>query len=142
MPYSKPGPIQVTAYPWTNAQIVALGAVTAGDLAIVTLPAKTQVLDVVVVVKGQAAGTTTLTGAVGRVSAGYIDYVVASNLKVAANTVYGDASAERGSNMTGYDIPSYTAATAVKLHLISTVEDLSAVTGSSGLVIITTKQLP
>lgn len=130
------------AYPWTNAQIVALGAVTAGNIAAFTLPAKTVVKNAYLVLTGQGAGVTTLTVAVGRVTAAYDDYVVASDAKAVPGTVYGDAAAERGVNMTGFDLPNYAGTTLVNLHFISTGGNLSAVTGSSGIVIIETALLP
>ena len=129
-------------YDWTNAQVAALGAVLAGDLTVATLPAKTVVRNAYVVINTAAGGVTTLTVAVGRTGAAYIDYLVASDAKAAANTVYGDTSGERGTNLTGYDLPSVTATTAVKMHLISTGANLSAVTTSTGTVYLVTETLP
>lgn len=132
----------VTKATWTNAQVVALGAVTAGDISVCTLPAKTRVKNVYVIIDSQAAGTTTLTVAVGRTSATYIDYIVASDAKVAVNTIYGDAVGERGTNLTGYDLPSYTATTTVYAHFISTVENLDQATTCTGTVVLETETLP
>jgi hypothetical protein len=132
----------VSRYDWTNAMVVALGASLTGDITVATLPAKTQVEAAYVVIDTQCASTAGLTVAVGRTGAGYIDYIVASNAQVAANTVYGDASAERGTNLTGYDLPSYTATTAVVAHFISTTNNLSAVTACTGHVILVTTVLP
>lgn len=129
-------------YDWTNAMVVALGATTAGDVTICTLPAKTVVKNVYVVIDTPDTSTNALTVAVGRASASYIDYVVASDAKASANTVYGDASAERGTNLTGYDLPSITGTTAVKAHFIKTTSNLSTVTGSTGHVYIETSVLP
>lgn len=135
-----------SSYTWTNAQVVALGATTAGDITVATLPAKTQVVDCIVVITGQGAGTTTLTVSVGDAVGGtpFINYTVASDAKAAANTVYGDALAERGTSIDTefYNLPSYTATTLVTAHFISTGANLSAVTGSTGRVILTTRQLP
>lgn len=130
------------SYSWSNSMITDLGAVTAGDVTVATLPAKTKVDNAYVIIGGAAAGTTTLTVACGRTGAGYIDYIVASDAQAAANTVYGDTAAERGTNLTGYDLPSYTGTTDVKCHFISTGGDLAAVTGSSGTVILETTKLP
>lgn len=130
------------SFQWTNAMVTALGATTAGDITVATLPAKTQVVDVQVVILTAAGGTTTLTVACGRTAAGYIDYIVASDAQAAANTVYGDAAAERGTNLTGYDIPSYTGTTPLVCHFISTGSNLSAVTTSTGRVIVTSRLLP
>lgn len=130
-----------SSFTWTNAMVVALGAGLVGDITVCTLPAKTIVVNAYLVVSTAAAGVTTLTGALGRVAAGYIDYIVASDLKAAANTVYGDASAERGTNLTGYDLPSYTATTVVKVHFISTVQNLDQTATCTGKVILFTALL-
>ena len=127
---------------WTNAEVTAFGGVLTGDLKVATLPAKTIIRNAYVVIDSQAAGTTTLTAAMGRTGAAYIDYIVASNAKVAANTVYGDAVAERGTNLTGYDLPSYTADVDVYVQFVSTVENLSAVTSCTGTVYLLTETLP
>lgn len=130
-----------TCRSWTNAQVAALAG-TAGDIAFGTLPAKTVVTNAYIVITGAAAGPTTVTVAFGRVSASYIDYIVASDAKAAANTVYGDSSAERGTNLTSYDLPSYTGTTVLNAHFISTVANLSTTTGSTGMVCVTTEKLP
>lgn len=127
---------------WTNAQVVALGAATTGNITAFTLPAKTVVENAYVVITGQGAGTTTLTVSCGRTAAGYIDYIVASDAKAAANTVYGDASGERGTNLTGYDLPSYTATTDVICQFVSTGANLDQVTGSTGRLILKTSLVP
>jgi hypothetical protein len=130
------------SYTWTNAQVVALGASLTGDIKVCTLPAKTVVKNAYIVILTAAGTVTTLTVALGRVSASYIDYIVASDAKAAANTVYGDASAERGTNLTGYDLPSYTGTTDVFCHFISTVQNLSSTTTSTGRVVIETVVVP
>lgn len=129
-------------FSWTNAMITALGAVTAGDVQVCTLPAKTVVTNCYVVLLTADSSANALTGAVGRVSASYIDYIVASDMKAAANTVYGDASGERGTNLTGYDLPSYTATTGVFMHFIKTTTNLNTVTGCTGVVYLETMTLP
>lgn len=131
----------ISGFSWTNAMITALGAVTAGDIAVCTLPAAVVVRNAYVVITGQAASVTTLTVAVGRVAATYIDYIVASDAKAAVNTIYGDASGERGTNLTGYDFPSFSGTTLINAHFISTGGNLNAVTGSSGVVILETYTL-
>lgn len=130
------------SYTWTNAQVVALGAALTGDITVATLPAKTSIRNAYVVITGQGAGVTTLTVAVGRTTALFIDYIVASDAKAAAGAIYGDASAERGTNLTGYDLPSYSTTTAVKAHFISTVQNLDQTTGSTGRVILETSLIP
>ena len=127
-----------SSYTWTNAQVVTALATT-GNITVATLPAKTQVLDAMVVITGAAATSTTLTVSCGRTGASYIDYIVASDAKAAANTVYGDASAERGTNLTGYDLPSYTGTTNVVCQFVKTGSDPTA---STGRVILTTRLLP
>lgn len=129
-------------FDWTNAMVVALGAVTAGDITVCTLPANTIVTNVYCVIDTPDTSTNALTVAVGRTSATFIDYIVASDAKAAAGTVYGDASAERGTNNTGFDLPSNSATTAVKAHFIKTTTNLSTVTGSTGHIYIETLLLP
>lgn len=135
-----------SSYTWSNAQVVALGGTTAGDITVATLPAKTQVLDALVIITGQGAGTTTLTVSLGDAIAGtpFINYVVASDAKAAAGTVYGDAVAERGTAIDTefWYLPSYSATTLVTAHFISTGANLSSVTGSTGRIILTTRLLP
>ena len=135
----------IHSYTWTNAQVAALAG-TAGDITVATLPAKTQVRNAYVVITGQAAGPTTVTVSCGDAIGGtpFINYIVASDAKAAANTVYGDAVAERGTSLDVefYYLPSYTATTLVTCHFISTGANLSTVTGSTGRVILETSVLP
>jgi hypothetical protein len=135
------GVMSVSSYSWTNAQVVAFGAVATGDLTMVTLPAKTAVINAYVIIDTAATQATTLTVACGRAGAAYIDYVVASDAKAAANTVYGDATVERGTNLTGYDIPSYTATTAVKCQFVAGTT-LSTVLTSTGRLVLVTMLVP
>jgi hypothetical protein len=134
--------VSLHRYDWTNAMVVALGAGGAGDIAVCTLPAKTVVLNAYVVITSPDSSANALTVAVGRTGASYIDYIVASDAKAAANTVYGDASAERGTNLTGYDLPSFTGTTTVNAHFIKTTSALNTVTGSTGSVYLLTMTLP
>lgn len=129
-------------FDWTNAMVVALGAATTGDITVCTIPVNTIVTNVYVVINSPDTSTNALTVAVGRTSASYIDYIVASNAKAAAGTVYGDASAERGTNLTMYDLPSNSATTDVKAHFIKTTTNLDTVTGCTGSVYIETMKLP
>lgn len=136
-------------FTWTNAMVTALGAVTAGDVLVCTLPAKTVITRAFIVIGTTAAGTTTLSVAVGTVSAGYIDYVVAvaNGAQAAANTVYGDATTEIGTNLyngTGFidHLPSFTGTTAVNAHFISTGANLSAVTTCTGTIYLDYYILP
>lgn len=127
----------VHSYTITTAMInTALGAGTAGDVLMATLPAKTVVKNAYVIITEAGAGPATLTIACGRTGATYIDYIVASDAKAAANTVYGDTSGERGTNLTGYDLPSYTGTTAVNCHFVAgDTTDLT--TGQERLVLET-----
>jgi len=130
---------------WTNAEVTAFGAVLSGDLKVATLPAKTVVRNAYLVIDSQASGTTTLTASLGRTSTAYIDYIVASNAKVAANTVYGDATTvERGTNLTGWDLPSYTVAVDIYLQFVATdaSKKLEDVLGCTGTIFLLTETLP
>jgi hypothetical protein len=131
---------------WTNAMVVnscaTPCAATLGNVSVATLPAKTRVKNAYLVIDSQCADTTTLTVSVGRTGAGYIDYIVASDAKVAANTVYGDAAVERGTNLTGYDLPSFTGTTTVYAQFNSTGANLSAVTSCTGHINIETELEP
>lgn len=135
-------PPLTTAFAWTNAMVTALGAVTAGDVSVGTLPAKTVITNAYVVIGTSAGTVAVLNVSVGRTGANYDDYVVDSDAKAAANTVYGDAVGERGTNLTGYDLPSYTATTTVNAHFDAGAENLSTVTTSTGTVFVTYYLLP
>lgn len=139
----------VTRFDWTNAMVVALGASLTGDIKVCTLPAKMLVLaPAYMVITGTAAGVATLTASLGIISASYVDYIQVSDCKVAANTIYGDSAYgvpgnnldPGGGNVT--NLPSVTATTDVFLHFISTVQNLSATTGSTGSIYLRTMKLP
>lgn len=119
----------------TNAMVVALGATTTGNVAAFTLPAKMIVENMYVIITGAAAGPATVTMSCGRTGAAYIDYIVASDAKAAANTIYGNDAAERGANL-GFDMPSYTGTTTVNCQFVSTVGNLDTVTGFSATVMV------
>lgn len=130
-------------FSWTNSQIAGLSGTT-GNLKVCTLPVKTIVKSVRVVITGQAAGATTLTCSLGRTATGYIDYVVAKNAKATANTIYGSIVADLGANLSALvgDLPSLTATTDMNLQFASSIENLSNVTGSSGDIYLETITLP
>ena len=137
----------ITKYSWTNAMVAALGAVTAGDVQIATIPANCEIRRVTIVLDSQAAGTTTLTIAVGRTGAAFNDYVVVSDCQQAANTVYGDTKTTIGTNLYDGvtlrpDVPSITATTPLKAHFISTGANLSAVTTCTGHIYVTSVLRP
>lgn len=123
---------------------MALGAALTGDITIATVPARTVIYRVWMAITGQAAGVATLTGSIGKTAAAYADYFLTKDLKAAVNTLYGQVVGDYAAAMALYcgDMPSFTAATAIKLHLISTGANLSAVTGSSGVIILETTVLP
>jgi hypothetical protein len=127
---------------WTNAMVVALGAATTGDITVATLPAKEKVRDVLVVVNTSCTITGTLVVSVGRTGAAYDDYIVDSDLEAAANTMYGNDTAERGTNLTGYDVPSWTGTTNVVAHFESSGNNLDTVTTCTGSVYLTTELMP
>ncbi len=132
----------VNKFTWTNANVVALGAALTGNIAVCTLPAKTVVINAYVIITGAATGPSTLTVSVGRTAAAYIDYIVASDAKAAANTVYGDASAERGTNLTGYDLASFTGTTVVNAQFVATVANLDQTLASTGSIYLETMTFP
>lgn len=129
-----------------NAALVAtIGGVAAGDLKVATLPAKTFIRNVFLVITAPDAGFEVMTVSIGRVGATYIDYIVASNHIVAANTVYGNAAAERGTNNTSYDLPSYSATTDVYVRFDvtgSSAPVLSGADGVAGVVVIDYTVIP
>lgn len=130
----------LSKYTWTNAMIVALGGVLTGDLTIATFPAGTVLKRLWMVVNTSAGGVTTLTGSIGKTAAAYADYFLTKDLKAAANTVYGQVVGDYAAALALYcgDMPSFTATTAIKLHLIATGANLSAVTTSTGSIYMET----
>ena len=88
-----------------------------------------------------ATSTATLTFTPTANWVGSVDTVI---LKEVARTVYGDAVAERGTNLTGYDLPSYTAVTDVYLNFVTTdgTYNLANALQSTGTVYLMTETLP
>jgi hypothetical protein len=126
-----------------NADVVACGAVTTCNITVATLPAAGRVTNAVVRVTGAAVGPTTVTGSLGRVSTGFIDYVVASNVK--ATGILGDVSGERGTGQADAffgDVPNLAGTTAINLQLVSTGANLSTVTGFIATVYIRYEIIP
>ena len=119
---------------WTRQQVLALGASPTGNLKVATLPAGTCVTNVFMVVTDIETISAQLNGSVGRTAAGYVDYIVASSHKSAA--IYGNASGERGTNNTGYDIPSTSATTDVYIRFDAGADNLGDTVGSAGYVVI------
>jgi hypothetical protein len=127
---------------WDNSMLVALGAVGAGDVKVCTLLPGVVVTNAYVVILGAETSANALTVAVGRVSATYIDYIVAKDAKASAGTVYGAVSGDRGTNLTGYDLPSLGSTTDIFAHFIKTTTNLNSCVGSAGVVLIETMRLP
>lgn len=124
-------------YSWTNAQIVVGGTGgTSYNLPIGTLPAKSRVVATYLTVETQATfAAGTLTGSVGVAGTAYADWIVASDLKAAAATVYGDAAAERGAtNIDGQLY--YATAKSIYLQVLAGAGDLANVTASTGTVTV------
>lgn len=122
-------------YSWTNAQIVAGGSGgTTYNLRIGAVPAKARYVNCILVVDTQATfAAGTLTGSVGFTGASYVDLLSAGSLKAAAGTVYGDAAAERAT-----DIGSIYSATAKDIYLqfAAGAGDLANVTTCTGHVLL------
>ena len=134
---------------WTNAMLTAGAAATTWDVTVATIPAKTQVINALVVIITSQTAAGTLTVQCGD-DATFINYVKAGDAKAAANTVYGDliSGAETGTAL--FDatakwipayLPSYTGTTAVTCRFISNAA-MSTMTASTGRVILTTRLLP
>jgi hypothetical protein len=88
-----------------------------------------------------ATATTTLAFTPSTNFDGVVDTVI---LKEVARTVYGDLVTERGTNLTGYDLPSYTTTTDVYLNFVTTDggHDLTNALQSTGTVYLMTETLP
>jgi hypothetical protein len=127
---------------FTNAMVVACGAVTSCDITVATMDAQNGIENAYLVIDTPETALTGLTGAIGRTGALFVDYIAASDLKAAANTIYGNTSGERGSNLTGFDLPSMTASTTLTMHFISAVENLNTATGLTGTIYLKTFQGP
>ncbi len=131
-------PYQIIVHPWTNAEIVALGAVFEGDLDICTIPDGAIVKNVMAVVETSASGVNgSAVGYVGReASAAYADYLRAFNLKAAGGTVVGNQATERSTNNTTWDYPSSVDPTVIRMRIVCEDDTLDHVLGSSGSVIV------
>ena len=135
-------------FSWTNAMVVA-AASTSNKIAVCTLPAKTLVKRCLVVIDTAATQGATLTVQAGP-STATDGFIVASNAKAAANTVYGDADAEIGTTLfpTAADdhrvdyLGSYTTTTLVQVEFVIGAGTLADVTASTGSVLLETVALP
>jgi hypothetical protein len=133
--------VTVSTFTWAPAQLITLGGGTSGNLKVATLPAKTVITNAYIIITVPDGSAISLTVSLGRTGANYTDYIVASNAKAAANTVYGDAGAERSTNLTGYDLPSWTAATDVYARFVSGDAAMDELT-SEGVVVIEHYTIP
>ena len=132
----------ISKFQWTNADIVALGAVLNGTMKFTTLPARTLVKRVWMNIVGQGAGVATLTASFGRTSANYIDYMTAQDAKAAAGTSY-YLTAVLGGNMPAQgDVPSLSSTTDLYVRWVSTGSNLNTVTGSAGEIFLETFVMP
>lgn len=129
---------------WDATLVNTLGAVNAGTKIVATLPANSYIRNMYATVTANAGpGGIGLTVSVGRTGAGYIDYIVESAASgIVAPIRYGDASAERGTNLTGYDSPAIAATTDVIIRFAATGDTLDSVTGSTGSVMIDYMVIP
>ena len=130
-------------YTWTNAQIVAGGTGgTSYNLPIGTLPAKSRVIATYLTLDTQATfAAGTLTGSVGVAGTAYADWIVASDLKGTAATVYGDAAAERGAtNIHGQLY--YPTAQAMYMQVLAGAGDIANVTTCTGTIVVRYETFP
>lgn len=134
---------------WTNAMLAACGAGATCDLTVVTLPAKTRVERALLVVATAATHASTLTMSIGT-AAGGTQYVLAGDIKAAANTVYGDAQngAETGASLFSATdkwldhIPSWTATQAINARITAGAGNVNSVTTSTGSVYLLLERIP
>lgn len=133
------GSTSLLKFSWTLADLAI--AATTGNVAAFSLPPKTVVRNAYIVITTQGTHGSTLTVSLGRTSSAYADLIAASDAKAAASTIYGDASADRGT-LLGYDLPSLSASTTVNLQFISGSGNLSTVTASAGDVYLEVCTLP
>lgn len=127
--------------PWVNSTITGCAGTGPCDVSIAVLEARTFVHRAVLVISTQGAGPATLTASVGRTGAAFEDYITDSDLKAAANSLYGDAFTEIGTSLKDSggtalddDVPSWTGTTTVNIQFNSVGANLSTVTGSTGYV--------
>lgn len=128
---------------------------TTEDITIVTLPARAVIKwPILIVVTEQGAccsgGDDTLTLSLGITAANYDDLIVDSNGEAAAGVIYGDDQAgnETGTNLdnAGAWYPglmnSWTATTAVVLHVDTNAENVSTITAGEYDIVITYEVIP
>lgn len=136
-------------FAWTNAMVVA-AAGTSNKIDVCTTLARTIVHRALVVIGTAATQGATLTVQAGT-AADTDGFVVASNAKAAANTVYGDGIAEQGlllfvpGDTDDYHLehlPSYTGTTVIQLEFVIGAGTLADVTASTGTLYLDVTVLP
>lgn len=119
------------------ADVAGAGAVNTYDLKAATLPAKAVVTNVFLVVRALENSLSSHTVSLGRTAASYVDYIAAVDMTSGGtNNIRGNAAAERGTNNTGYDFPSWTATTDVRIRFDAGAEFVGDSGGFAGTVII------
>lgn len=117
---------------WTNATPILGAGGTTYNWLIGTLPANSQMLEAYLTVDTQATfAAGTLKAGIGVAGTTYVDWVVSSDLKAAAATIYGNAAAERGTDAA---ILLYTVAKPIYAQFIAGAGDLTNVTTCTGTV--------
>ena len=124
---------------------------TTSNVNIATYPASNVISRIIIKITGAATHADTVTVSAGRTGTDYIDYVVASDAKAAANTFYGDALTEIGTNLkdSGATTPcedfaglSTSTTTFTAQFKCGVGADINTITGSTGTVYIETYELP
>lgn len=126
-------------FSWSNADVVAFGALQTGNVPLCTLPPRTYVTRAFLLLSTQASGVTTLTVSVGVQGPDYFDLITSSAAADALAAPGGLVGA-----MTDAVLPSMSAATPVFLQFnaLTGAEKLADVLGSSGEVFLETVVLP
>jgi hypothetical protein len=123
------------------SDVAALGAVTSGDITLLSLPVKSVIMDVFMVVETAFVGTSisALTASVGKTTAEFEDAVTDGS--ILATGVFGDATGERGTTITNA-LQSVSAAVDLKVHFAATGANLSALTAGKLSVYVVVHELP
>lgn len=117
---------------WTNATPILGAGGTTYNWLIGTLPANSQMLEAYLINDTQATfAAGTLKAGIGVAGTTYVDWVVSSDLKASAGTIYGNAAAERGTDAA---ILFYTTAKPIYSQFIAGAGDLANVTTCTGTV--------